>query len=300
MREQMTRRAVLLGSASAAASLILPGAAAAASNPGQACALDLSALESEHGARIGAFAIDIGSGRTVGHRVGERFPFCSTFKVLAVSDVLRRSRSYDPGLLDRRIRYTAADLVANSPITRQHVDDGMTVAELCAAALDHSDNTAANLILDQLGGPGEVTRYARGLGDSVSRLDRREPGLNLWAPDDPRDTTTPAAMARNLRALTVGRALHPEDRGRLVSWMRANTTGATRIRAGLPTDWVVADKTGTGSTYAAANDIALVEPPTGAPLVLTIYTNRHSADASPDNTLIATIAAALAEALGRR
>ncbi|MFI5936424.1 class A beta-lactamase [Actinoplanes sp. NPDC051494] len=291
MLDHLSRRTLLTGGATAAAVLLLPGAANADSG--------LPGLEREYDARIGAYALDTGSGRTVEHRSRERFPLLSTFKVLAAAAVLRLARTCDPGLLGRRVFFGADDLVANSPITEQHVADGMTVAELCAAALDHSDNTAGNLLLRRLGGPAGMTRYARGIGDPVTRLDRWETDLNIWNPAEVRDTTTAAAMGRNLQALTLGTALHPDDRARLTGWMRDNTTGGTRIRAGLPSMWTVGDKTGSSDHYGAANDIAVVHPPTGAPLIIAVYTNRNDQDIAYDNKLVAATATALVRALGR-
>ncbi|MEV4636704.1 class A beta-lactamase [Actinoplanes sp. NPDC049548] len=291
MHAFLPRRTLLLGGASAAGLLLMPGAAHASSG--------LPELERKYEARIGAFALDTGNGRMVRHRATERFPLLSTFKVLASAAVLRRARTCDPGLLDRVIHYRTEDLVEYSPITSAHVEDGMTVAALCEAALTYSDNTAGNLLLRQLGGPQAVTRYARGLGDPVTRLDRWETELNDWFPTEERDTTTPTAMGRNLQALTLGSALHPGDRERLTGWLRSNTTGNARIRAGLPADWTIGDKTGSSDSYGAANDIALVEPPTGAPLILAVYTNRRAADAGYDNTLIARTATALVRSLGR-
>ncbi|PRY23352.1 class A beta-lactamase [Pseudosporangium ferrugineum] len=291
MRDLLTRRTLLTGGATTAALLLLPSAAHANSG--------LSELEREYDARIGGFALDTGNGRTVQHRATELFPLLSTFKVLASAAVLRRARTCDPGLLDRVIHYDAADLVTYSPITSQHVEDGMTVAALCEAALTYSDNTAGNLLLRLLGGPPAVTRYARGLGDPVTRLDRWETALNDWSPTELRDTTSAKAMGRNLQAVTLGQALHPEDRARLTGWLRMNTTGDARIRAGLPAGWVVGDKTGSSDAYGAANDIAVVQPPSGAAIVLAIYTNRNAPDATYDNTLVARTATALVRALGR-
>ena len=292
MSDHLTRRTVLTGGAATAALLLLPG------TPAQA-ATGLRRLERDYDGRIGAVGIDTGTGRTVTHRADERFPLLSTFKVLAAAAVLERARGREPGLLDRVIHWTADDLLPNSPITAEHVADGLTVAELCAAAIDYSDNLAGNLLLERIGGPAGLTRYARCLGDPVTRLDRWETELNDWSPASPRDTTTPAAMAANLRNLTVGHELHPEDRDRLVGWLRANTTGGARIRAGLPDSWTVGDKTGSADAYGAANDIAIVHPPTGAPLILAIYTNRTARDATYDNAVIASAATLLASGLGR-
>lgn len=296
MSDSLTRRSVLTGGASAAALLLLPAPAA---NAAANAATGLDQLERDYGGRIGAFAVDTGSGRTVQHRSGERFPLLSTFKALAAAAVLRRARGCEPGLLERVLHWTAEDLVANSPITAQHVADGLTVAELCHAAIAYSDNTAGNLLLRQIGGPPGLTRYARGIGDPVTRLDRWETELNDWSPASPRDTTTPAAMGRDLRALTLGPELHADDRDRLVGWLRSTVTGNARIRAGLPVTWIVGDKTGSSDSYGAANDIAVVHPPSGAPLILAIYTNRNAADGTFDNAVIASTATMLVTALGR-
>lgn len=259
----------------------------------------LHRLEQRHHARVGAYAIDTGSGRAVGYRAGERFPVLSTFKSMASAAVLRKARTADPGLMKRVIHYTRDDLVDHSPITEKHVDTGMTVAALCRAGITVSDNTAGNLLLRQIGGPRGLTAYYRSLGDPASRLDRWETDLNLWKPGEARDTAVPSAYARDLRRLTLGNGLARADRARLLGWMKDTTTGDARIRAGLPKGWTVADKTGTTSTYGAANDIAVARPPHGAPVVMVILTNRRAADGTGDEKAIAETAAVLARGLGR-
>ncbi|MEV4008043.1 class A beta-lactamase [Actinomadura sp. NPDC049753] len=254
-------------------------------------------LEATHHARIGAFAIDTGTGRTVSHRPDERFAFASTFKAMACGAVLRKARQSDPGLLDRVIPYTRDDLVEYSPVTEKHVDTGMTVADLCHAAVTRSDNTAGNLVLRQIGGPAGLTAFFRSLGDQVSRGDRWETDLNVWKPGEVRDTTAPRPWAGDLRALTAGPALVPADRRRLIGWMKATVTGDERIRAGLPRNWTVGDKTGTGGTYGTANDIAIAWPPAGAPLVIVITTNRFAPEAEADDRAVAETARVLAGAL---
>ncbi len=216
------------------------------------------------------YALDTGSGAVLTHRAEERFPITSTFKALAAAAVLRRAAG-EPGLLDQRRRWTRAEVVDNSPVTAEHVADGMTVAQLCDAAITRSDNTAGNQLLALIGGPPGVTAFARTLGDPVTRLDRWETELNVVPPGELRDTTTPAAMAANLRALVLGDALDPAGRTRLTGWLEANQTGGTRIRAGLPTGWRVGDKTG-GGARGEVNDIAVVWPPGRSPLVLAVYT----------------------------
>ncbi|WP_019634171.1 class A beta-lactamase [Actinomadura atramentaria] len=258
----------------------------------------LRRLEQRHHGRVGAYAIDTGTGRVLGHRSDELFPVLSTSKAMTAAAVLRKARRSDPGLLDRVVRYTRGDLVANSPVTEKHVGTGMTVADLCAAAITVSDNTAGNLLLRQIGGPAGLTAFYRSLGDPVSRLDRWETDLNVWRPGERRDTTAPAAYARDLRTLTLGTALAPADRDRLTGWMKATTTGGARIRAGLPKGWTVADKTGTGPGYGTTNDVAVAWPPSGAPIVLVILTNRRAADGAADEATVAETTAVLARGLG--
>ncbi|MEU4829587.1 class A beta-lactamase [Streptosporangium sp. NPDC023615] len=261
---------------------------------------ELRGLEASFRGRIGAYALDTATGRTVTYRAGERFPMLSTFKAPLCASVLHRARTSEPGLMDRVIRWTAADMTPNSPVTEKHVKDGLTVTRLCEAAMNQSDGTASNLLLGLVGGPAGLTRYFRHLKDPVSRMDRRHPGLNDWTPKDRRDTTTPAAIGRDLRVLTTGRALHAKDRERFVAWLLANTTGAERIRAGLPRSWTVGDKTGTNSDgFGGGNDIAVVWPAKGAaPIIMAIYTNR-APGLPTDNPTIAKTATVLARGLGR-
>ncbi|WP_067668453.1 class A beta-lactamase [Nocardia miyunensis] len=251
------------------------------------------ALESRFGARLGVFALDTGSGRTVEYRADERFAFCSTFKALAAGAILTTANNAE---LDRRITYTATDLTAYAPITRQHVADGMTVRDLLDAAVRYSDNTAANLLFGLMGGPAGFQRDLRNLGDQVTRSDRLEPMLSDATPGDPRDTSTPRAFAADLRTYVLDAALPTDNRALLATMLRANTTGAGLIRAGVPADWVVGDKTGNGD-YGTRNDIAVLWPPHRAPLVLAVMSTRHGHDDTYDNALIAQAANAAVTAL---
>ncbi|GDY31339.1 class A beta-lactamase [Gandjariella thermophila] len=279
--------AALAGCASASPPGGTPSRPAAPSSPASAAEAELSRLEATFGGRLGICAVDTGSGASVRHRAGERFLMCSTFKALAVSAILRR-RQQQPGLLDTVIRYDRSQLLPYAPVTSQHVAEGMTVSALCQAAITYSDNTAANLLLQVLGGPPAVTAFARTLGDQLTRLDRTEPDLNVTAAGDQRDTSTPAQMAADLRVLALGDGLDPAGRDLLVGWLKANTTGGRSIRAGLPAGWQVGDKTGSGA-QGETNDIAVVWPPNHAPLVIAVYT----APADPKSTAgYATVARA--------
>jgi beta-lactamase class A len=253
----------------------------------------LAAIEDRTGGRLGVQVLGVNGTPLFGQRPTERFPMCSTFKMLAAGLVLQR---VDRGQerLDRLVRYTPSDLVTYSPVTEKHVGAGMTIAALCDAALTLSDNTAANLLLASFGGPEAVTRFARSLGDDMTRLDRRETALNEALPGDERDTTTPAVMARNVRTLLLGSALGAASRERLLQTMRRNRTGDERLRAGLPPGSEVADKTGSGER-GTSNDIGLVRLPGRVPVIVTVYLTGATVDAAARNTAIADVARLVAE-----
>ncbi|TDC28706.1 class A beta-lactamase, partial [Micromonospora sp. KC213] len=251
------------------------------------------ALEQRFDATLGVYAIDTGTGRTLAHRPDERFAYASTVKALAAGALLDVTSDAE---LDRVVRYRRADLVTYSPITEQHVDSGMTLRAVADAAVRYSDNTAANLIFAELGGPDGFERRLREIGDTVTEPARIETALNEAAPGDVRDTSTPRAMATSLRAYALGDALSDADRAVLVDWLRRNTTGAKLIRAGVPADWQVGDKTGSGG-YGTRNDIAVLWPPQGAPIVLAVLSRRDTKDAGYDDALIAEAARLVVGAL---
>ena len=242
-------------------------------------------LEAKADGRLGISLIDTASGHEITYRGNERFPFCSTFKVLVVGAILQQSMA-QPGLLQQNVPYSKTDLVTYSPLTEKHFAQGMTIAELCAATLRYSDNTAANLLIQQLGGLQGVNRFARSIGDASFRLDRWETALNSAVPGDERDTTTPSAMAASLKKLVLGDVLAAPQREQLIGWMKANTTGDAGIRAGVPAGWVVGDKTGSGG-YGTTNDIAVLWPPKGTPVVLAVYFTQHQPDAHSRRDVIA-------------
>lgn len=230
-------------------------------------------LEGPVGGRLGVAALRVSDGKRLEYRANESFPFCSTFKVLLVADLLARS-VHDADLGNRLLRYSSENLVSYSPVTKKRLESGMTVFELCAATIQYSDNTAANLLIELAGGPPSVTRYARSLGNESFRLDRMEIELNSAVPGDLRDTVSPRDMTDCLNALLLGDALPASQRKTLLDWMLGNTTGAKRIRAAVPENWRTADKTGTGY-QGTFNDIAVLLPPEGSPIVLSLYYTRE-------------------------
>lgn len=294
LRRDWLRHTLALSASTSLAPLLWLPRPARADQPG--AALRLARLEDGFAGRLGVFALDTASGVQLSHRGDERFPMCSTFKLVLAAAVLQRSLR-EPGLMQERLPYARSDLVPYSPITEPHVGPGMTAAELCAATVQVSDNTAANVLLKRLGGPAAVTAFARSIGDDTFRLDRWEPGLNTALPGDPRDTTTPAAMARSVQRLVLGDALPGAERGQLQGWLRAATTGGERIRASTPGGWSVGDKTGTGA-YGTANDVAVLWPPRRAPVVLVVFTTHTAADAKPRSELVAAAAAIVVDWVG--
>ncbi|CAM5385864.1 class A beta-lactamase [Streptomyces hirsutus] len=255
---------------------------------------DFKELERTYGARLGVYAVDTDNGREVAYNDNERFAYASTFKAFAAAAVLRK---YSLSGMDEVITYSRDDLIAHSPVTEKHVDTGMTLRELCDAAVRHSDNTAANLLFDALGGPKGLASALEEVGDTATRVERREPELNQWAPGATRDTTTPRAWAGDLRAFVLGDMLGRKERAQLTKWLRTNTTGDELIRAGVPHGWVVGDKTGGGGVYGVRNDIAVVWPPDAAPIVMAIMSNRGTEDADYDNKLIEEAASVVTRTL---
>ncbi|MEU0400518.1 class A beta-lactamase [Streptomyces sp. NPDC006197] len=294
-----TSLALGVGAALTAALAVGGGTAQALPEAGGAVAR-LRRLEREHTARLGVFARDMRTGRTVAHRAHERFPMASVFKTLAAAAVLR-DLDRDGEFLSRRVHYTRAYVTRSgaSPITElaENVSGGMTVSALCDAAIRFSDNTAANLLLKELGGPTAITRFARSVGDRVTRLDRWEPELNSAEPRRVTDTTTPYAIGLTYARLVLGDALEPHDRERLTDWLLRNTTSTERFRRGLPADWLLADKTGS-PRHGGANDVGIAWRPDGTPIVLAVLTTQPEEDAPADNPLVAGAAALLAEELG--
>lgn len=227
-------------------------------------------IEKRIGGRVGVFAIDSGTDTVLQYRADERFAMCSTFKWALVAAVLRH---VDRSLLSLElpVPYNERDLLGYAPITRLHIDEGqMTIESLAQAAVVVSDNTAANLLLKQIGGPSGVTQLFRDIGDEVTRLDRNEPTLNENVPGDVRDTTSPRAMALALRKVLLGDTLSQTSRARLIDWLVDCKTGLSRLRAGLPAAWKIGDKTGSGGN-GACNDVAIVNRPMGAPWVIASY-----------------------------
>ncbi|MFC7399873.1 class A beta-lactamase [Chelatococcus sp. GCM10030263] len=255
----------------------------------------IAAIEAKSRGRLGVAVLDTGSGQRFAHRGDERFPMCSTFKFLLAAAVLAR---VDKGRerLDRALPIRPEDVQSYGPVTKALVGREATIAQLCDAAVTVSDNGAANLLLNTLGGPEGLTRFAREIGDDITRLDRMEPELNEAKVGDPRDTTTPNAMLADLDRIVLGSVLAAPSRERLTGWLVAARTGDARIRAGLPQGWRAGDKTGTGEN-GTANDIAVLWPPKGAPLLVTSYLTTSPLKPAGRDAIHAAVARAIVAAM---
>ena len=275
------------GNAASSASSASSSAAASASATTSTSAASEAAfaqLETQYQAQLGVYALDTGTGRTVTFQPDQRFAYCSTLKALAASVLLQRETDQQ---LSQVITYSKSDLVEYSPVTEQHVATGMELSAVMAAALDISDNTAANLMVNQLGGPANLQAALRSLGDQTTNVDRDEPTLNSATPGDTRDTSTARALATDLRQFVLGDVLTASRRAQLVSWMQANTTGGPYIRAAVPAGWKVGDKTGNGD-YGTRNDIAVIWPTGGgAPIVIAVLSHRGTQNANSADALLA-------------
>jgi beta-lactamase class A len=297
MTVSLTRRATLIGAASLLPFAPLRAVVAPGDEALRAAEARIAALERQNGGRLGVMVTDSETGASIAHRRDQRFPLCSTFKFLAAAAVLRR---VDAGneKLDRRIAYDASDLVTYSPVTQDHVGEGMTLGAICAAAIEWSDNTAGNLMLRVIGGPQGLTQFARSLGDSVTRLDRTEPALNTAIAGDERDTTSPEAMVADIKRILLGEELSVASRQQLETWLIDDQVSGKRIRAGLPPAWRIGDKTGSGDN-GTANTIAILWPPAGAPIVAAVYYTGSSASSDVRNGLHAEIGRIIAETFPR-
>lgn len=250
--------------------------------------------ETELGARIGLAVHDLETGKRWEYKSNERFPLSSTFKTLACANVLQR---VDLGKerMDRVVRFSESNLVTYSPVTEKHVGrKGMSLAALCQATLSTSDNSAANFILQAIGGPKALTRFLRSIGDDTTRLDRWETELNEAVPGDKRDTTTPIAMVTTLEKLLVGETLSIKSRQQLVSWLKGNEVGDALFRKGVPNDWLVADRTGAGG-YGSRAITAVMWPPNRKSIVAALYITETDASFEERNAVIAKIGEQIAK-----
>lgn len=248
----------------------------------------IAELEVNTGGKIGIYAINTANNMTLHYRGYERFPMGCTSKVMGVAAILKKSMQ-QPDLLQKRVNYTKADLTNWSPVTAKHLSDGMTIEALCAAAISHSDNTAMNLLVKELGGLKEINSFAQAIGNTTFRQDHGWPEEAKSGGDgNLDDSSTPKDMAESLEKLALGKVLGEAQQKLLVDWLQQNATGNHRIRAGVPKDWVVGDKTGTGD-YGTTNDIAVIWPQGCAPIVLAIYYTHPDKDARMQEPIITTV-----------
>lgn len=255
----------------------------------------LLAYERDSGGRIGLYAKNLTSGAELAWRADDRFVMCSTFKASLAACVLARVDRGDDRL-DAMIPFTAKDLLEYAPVAKENLAKGSeSVGEMAKAMVELSDNTYANLLLSRVGGPAALTAFWRANGDTTSRLDRDEPGLNFTPLEGIDDTTTPRAMAANVQRFTLGDTLKPGSRAQLTEWMVNCKTGAKRLRAGLPPAWTIGDKTGSNGKEAAG-DIAVAWPRPDTPIIIAAYTR----GGKPTTAQIETVFKAIGELVGER
>ena len=248
--------------------------------------LNFGALEAKYNAKIGVYVLDTNDNSEIAYNADERFAYCSTHKFLSVGALLQR-KTFDE-LNELRI-YSADEILPYSAITKAHVADGLTVAEICEAALRISDNTAANLVMEELGGIDAFRENLRAIGDTVTEPARLEPELNIYMPGSLDDTSTPRQLAKDLQLYLLGDLLRDDKKILLASWMSDNSITNDLIKAGVPKDWKVVDKSGAGINYGMRNDIAVIFPPNRKPIVVAIMTRRNEAGARYDNELVADV-----------
>lgn len=297
MNEYMlTRRSFLANSTLAATSLALGQARAdKPRNIFQRLPQQVADLEKTSGGRIGVYALDTDTGKFAGHREDQRFPMCSTFKFLLAAAVFKRVDDGKQSLGDV-LPIPNKPLVGHSPLTEPHAGATMSVAALCNAILNQSDNTAANVLLEAISGPPSITAFARSIGDEYTRLDRNEPDLNSSIDGDPRDTTTPTAMAKNLQRILLGNVLKPASRRQITEWMENSLTGLERLRKNMPEGWRAADKTGSNGEHTT-NDIAVLWPIHRAPVIVTCYITQCPGPETKRGAVIAEIGRYVREAI---
>jgi beta-lactamase class A len=268
----------------------------------QSCALtsltnQLQAIEERSGGRVGLSVINLGNNQRINYRADERFPMGCTSKVIGVAAILNRSQ-HEKALLNKRVSYNKAALTSWSPITSRYVNQGMSIQQLCQAAISYSDNTAMNLLVKELGGVSAMNEYAKTLGDKAFRQDNIWPEEAKSGGNDKRDSSTPALMASNLYQLLIDNTLQAKQHQLLQTWMLENTTGDARIRAGVPKQWRVADKTGSGTFYGTTNDIGVIYPTHCPPIVMAVYfTQPNNKQAKPNNQIVALVTKSVIQAL---
>ena len=271
----------------------LPGWVRAASSHVTDLPASLATLERANGGRLGVAILDTATGSRSSYRADERFPMCSTFKFLLAAAVLQRVDRHQESA-ERLLPIPSGPLLSNSPLTEPHAGGAMTIGALCQAIITQSDNTAANLLLETIGGPPGVTKFARSIGDAVTRLDRTELSLNEALDGDPRDTTSPAAMVGNLEGVLLGGVLSADSRRQLTQWMQASLTCRNCLRAGLPSDWRVADKSGSNGSHTR-NDISIIWPTGHPPIIVAAYITQCAGPDSKRETLLASIGKLVAD-----
>ena len=297
MKSSVESSGLMFAAAMLASMVIAPVAHSASGKKSDEVTRAIEGVEKRLSARVGAMIIDTESGKTWAYRANERFPLNSTFKAFGCAAILGRVDAGEAHL-DQKITFSAGDLVTYSPVTETRVESGMSLGEVCDAAMSMSDNTAGNQVIKSLGGPEGMTQFMRKIEDDKTRLDRTEPTLNEAKPGDPRDTTTPKAAAKSLQKLVLGDVLSLKSRVQLTKWLVGNKVGDPLLRAGFPKDWKIGDRTGAGGN-GSRSVIAVAWPTNHRPIVAAIYLTQTDASMEDRSAAIADIGKAIANSLPR-
>jgi beta-lactamase class A len=273
----------------------LPLLAAAAPDRFAALRRAITAVERSAGGPIGISLLDTHTGERFGHRANDRFPLCSTFKLLLAARLLHGADKAQWAMAER-LPVTKADMLFNAPFTEKRIGGTASLLELAEAMAVLSDNPAANIALAKVGGPAALTAWLRSIADQTTRIDRNEPEMNNETPGDPRDTTTPTAMLATSRALVEGRILSPAARRTLFGWMQASKTADTMIRAALPLGWQEANKTGAGS-WRARNIVSVITPPGRKPTWVAAYLFAAKSELAERNRQFVPLGRAIVESV---
>ncbi|MDQ7131232.1 BlaZ-like penicillin-hydrolyzing class A beta-lactamase [Mammaliicoccus sciuri] len=254
---------------------------------------DLKKVEDKYDANIGVYALNTANDKEITFNEDKRFAYASTFKAVSSAMLLEKTPH---NKLNKKVHVSKEDIVPYSPVLEKFINKDISIKKLIEATMLYSDNTANNMIIDELGGYKEVNKRLKSLDDKTTKPSRMEPELNNYNPKSNRDTSTPQAFGKTLNKLIKDGRLSKENKAFLIDLMINNKSGDTLIKKGAPKNFKVADKSGQATTYASRNDVAFVYPKgESKPIVLVIFTNKESKTDKPNDKVVSEIAKVVLE-----